>query len=242
LTIEEHLEVIRVSIEAAAGRIQVVAGTGSNDTRHALHTTRRAHELGADGMLLVVPYYNKPSQEGLVQHFSALADATDKPIMLYSIPGRSGIEIGLDTIVSLRKKYPHVHTIKEAGGSCDKVSSILQTLGPDMTVLSGDDSLTLPFMSVGAKGVVSVTSNLYPGLMVEMVDRALQNDFAAARALHQRLLPAFHSMLSLEPNPVCIKYAMYRAGLIVSPAVRLPLVEPRAQSAAALDQVLTEIG
>jgi 4-hydroxy-tetrahydrodipicolinate synthase len=229
-------------VEAAAGRVQVVAGTGSNDTRHAIQTTRSAHDYGVDGVLLVVPYYNKPSQEGLFRHFSALAEATDKPIMLYSIPGRSGVEIGLETLVRLRMAYPHVHTIKEAGGSCDKVSSIVQALGEDMTVLSGDDSLTLPFMAVGARGVVSVTSNLYPALMVDLVASALRNDFAAARRIHQRLLPAFQSMLSLEPNPVCIKYAMYRAGLISSPAVRLPLVEPRAENASRLDAIVQEIG
>lgn len=241
LNIDEHLEVIRVAADQAAGRIQVLAGTGSNDTRHAIHSTQQAHDYGADGMLLVAPYYNKPSQEGLFQHFSALANETDKPLMLYSIPGRCGIEIELETIVRLRKAFPHINTIKEAGGSCDKVSSIVHALGDDMTVLAGDDSLTLPFMSVGAKGVVSVTSNMLPADMVKMVALAAGDRYAEAREVHHRLLPIFQSMLSLEPNPVCIKYAMYKQGLIDSPEVRLPLVEPTTANAEKLNEILAAL-
>ena len=162
LNIKEHLEVIATIVEAAAGQVQVIAGTGSNDTHSALYSTQEADRLGVDGFLQVGPYYNKPSQEGLFQHFSAIAEATDKPIMLYSIPGRSGIAIDTSTVVRLRERHAHVNCIKEAGGSCDKVSELIHELGDSVTVLCGDDALTLPFMSVGAKGVVSVTSNLLP--------------------------------------------------------------------------------
>lgn len=238
LDLEEHIEVVAVAVAEAAGRIQVIAGTGSNDTRSSLKTTGRAHEVGADGFLQVGPYYNKPSQEGLFQHFSAIADSTDRPIILYSIPGRSGIAIDVETVARLRAKYPHVNCIKEAGGSCDKVSRLVHEMGDDMTVLAGDDALTLPFMSVGAKGVVSVTSNLLPAGMVELVNAALANDYAAARKIHAAYFPLFEQMLSLEPNPVCIKYALHRAGMIDSPELRLPLVGPTAGNTAILNNLL----
>ncbi|MEZ4984122.1 MAG: 4-hydroxy-tetrahydrodipicolinate synthase [Saprospiraceae bacterium] len=238
LNIDDHLDVVAAAIEMVGGRIQVIAGTGSNDTRHAIHSTRRAHTLGADGFLQVGPYYNKPSQEGLFQHFSAIAEVTDRPIMLYSIPGRSGIAIDVETVARLRQQHAHINCIKEAGGSCDKVSRLVREMGDDMVVLAGDDSLTLPFMSVGAKGVVSVTSNLFPKAMVEMVQNALGNDFAAATAIHQRLFPLFERMLSLEPNPVCIKYALFKAGFIQSPEVRLPLTTPTPANQNLLDDLL----
>lgn len=238
LHIDEHLDVVAACVAAAEGRIQVIAGTGSNDTRSALHSTGRAHDLGADGFLQVGPYYNKPSQEGLFQHFSAIAEKTDRPIMLYSIPGRSGIAIHTETVVRLHTKYAHINCIKEAGGSCDKVSQMVREMGDSLTVLAGDDALTLPFMSVGAKGVVSVTSNLLPKGMVEMVAAAQANDFAAALRYHQAYFPIFERMLSLEPNPVCIKYALHKAGITQSPEVRLPLTEPTAAHAAVLDELL----
>ena len=238
LDLEEHIEVVAAAVEAAAGRIQVIAGTGSNDTRCSIKTTKRSHEVGADGFLQVGPYYNKPSQEGLFQHFSAIADSTDRPIMLYSIPGRSGIAIDVDTVVRLRAKYRHINCIKEAGGSCDKVSSLVQALDKDFVVLAGDDALTLPFMSVGAKGVVSVTSNLLPVGMVEMVNAAMVNDYATARKIHAAYFPIFAQMLSLEPNPVCIKYALHQAGMIASPELRLPLVMPSAANVAILNHLL----
>lgn len=241
LNIDEHLKVVAAVVEAANGRIQVIAGSGSNDTRSALHTTRQADKLGVDGFLQVGPYYNKPSQEGLYQHFSAIAEATDKPLMLYSIPGRSGIAIDTPTVARLRERYPQINCIKEAGGSCDKVSELIHELGDDITVLCGDDALTLPFMSVGAQGVVSVTSNLLPKGMVEMVAAALTNDYAAARQIHANYFPLFANMLSLEPNPVSIKYAMQLAGKIPSAEVRLPLVTPSAESRATLHELLKPV-
>lgn len=240
LDIDEHLAVVDAAVSIVAGRISVIAGTGSNDTRSSLKTTGRAHDLGVDGFLQVGPYYNKPSQEGLVQHFSAIAESTDKDIMLYSIPGRSGIAIDIATVSRLRGKYEHINCIKEAGGSCDKVSAMVREFGESVSVLAGDDALTLPFMSVGAKGIVSVTSNLLPKGMVEMATAALNNDYATARKIHQAYFPIFERMLSLEPNPVCIKYAMERAGLIASSEVRLPLVTPSANNQLVLNELLKD--
>ena len=241
LNIKEHLDVIATIVEAADGKIQVIAGTGSNDTRSALHSTKEADHLGVDGFLQVGPYYNKPSQEGLFQHFSAIAEATDKPIMLYSIPGRSGIAIDTPTVVRLRERYAHVNCIKEAGGSCDKVSELVHALGDSVSVLCGDDALTLPFMSVGAQGVVSVTSNLLPKGMVDMVAAAAANDYTKAREIHAEYFPLFANMLSLEPNPVSIKYALHLAGRIPSAEVRLPLSMPSAASKKTLEHLLKDV-
>ncbi|MDQ5979379.1 MAG: 4-hydroxy-tetrahydrodipicolinate synthase [Verrucomicrobiota bacterium] len=221
---EEHLDVIRCTIETARGRVPIIAGTGSNSTREAIDMTKAADEAGADGFLLVAPYYNRPTQEGLFRHFAEVAGVTDKPIVLYSIPGRCGIEISVKVIERLRAKFPHVAHIKEAGGSVDRVDQIISALGNDMTVLSGDDSLTLPFMAVGAKGVVSVASNLYPKEVGKLVSLALAGDYAKARALHRRLYPVFKTIF-IESNPAPIKLAMTKAGIIGSPEVRPPLCE-----------------
>lgn len=222
VTHEEHLEVIRTTIEAAKGRVPIIAGTGSNSTREAIDMTQAADAAGADGFLLVAPYYNRPTQEGLYQHFAQVAEATDKPIVLYSIPGRCGVEISVKVMERLRAKFPHVAHIKEAGGSVDRVDQILSALGKDMTVLSGDDSLTVPFMSVGAKGVISVASNLYPKQVSQLVAAALKEDYVKARALHRRLYPVVKAIF-IESNPTPIKAALAEAGIISSEEVRLPL-------------------
>lgn len=237
---EEHMEVIRFVIAEARGRVPVVAGTGSNSTHEAVELTRLSHEAGADAMLVVAPYYNKPSQEGLFRHFSAVAEATDKPIILYSIPGRCGIEISVGVVERLRARYGHVAWIKEAGGSVDRVDQLKQAMGRDLTVLSGDDSLTLPFMSVGAEGVISVASNLYAREVSRMVRLALRNDFAAASKLHRRLYPVFKTLF-IEPNPVPIKAALLRAGIITSDEVRSPLCGMTAANARTLEQVLARL-
>ncbi len=222
VTHEEHIEIIRCTVEAARGRVPVIAGTGSNSTREAIDMTKAADAAGADGMLLVAPYYNRPTQEGLFRHFSAIADVTDKPIVLYSIPGRCGVEISVGVIERLRASYPHVAHIKEAGGSVDRVDQIIQALGDSVTVLSGDDSLTLPFMSVGAKGVISVVSNYFPREVTRLAALALAGDFAKARALHRKLYPLF-KVFFIESNPAPVKLAMARAGIIGSEEVRPPL-------------------
>jgi 4-hydroxy-tetrahydrodipicolinate synthase len=234
---DEHIEVIRATVEAVRGRVPVIAGTGSNSTKEACDMTRAAHEAGADGMLLVAPYYNRPTQEGLYQHFAKIAEVTDRPLMLYSIPGRCGVEIGLGVIERLRAKFLHVAHIKEAGGSVDRVDQIVQALGDDITVLSGDDSLTVPFMSVGAKGVVSVVSNYFPKDVTQMVRHALANDFKKARALHRRLYPSFKAFF-VESNPTPMKAALAEAGIIASDEVRLPLCSLSATSRKALQDVI----
>ncbi len=233
----EHIEVVRCVVEAARHRVPVVAGTGSNSTREALGLTRAAHAAGADAMLLVAPYYNKPTQEGLYRHFAAVAEATDRPIVLYSIPGRCGIEISVPVVARLRAKYPHVRYIKEAGGSVDRVDQLKQALGRDLTVLSGDDSLTLPFMAVGAEGVISVASNLRPRAVVRLTHLALAGDYRAAARVHRRLYPLFKALF-VETNPAPIKAALSLAGRIGSPELRLPLCELAAPSLAALKQAL----
>ncbi len=222
VTHEEHLDVIRCTIEAARGRVPVIAGTGSNSTHEAVAMTRAADEAGADGMLLVAPYYNRPTQEGIFRHFSAIAEVTARPIVLYSIPGRCGVEISVGVIQRLRAKYPHVAHVKEAGGSVDRVDQIVQAMGDAVTVLSGDDSLTLPFMAVGAKGVISVASNYFPREVAKLAALALAGDYARARALHRRLYPLFKAFF-IESNPSPVKFAMARAGFIGSEEVRLPL-------------------
>ena len=240
LSYEEHMEVIRFVIAQARGRVPVVAGTGSNSTREAVELTKLSHEAGADAMLVVAPYYNKPSQEGLFRHFSAVAEETDKPIILYSIPGRCGIEIGVPVVERLRAKYRHVAWIKEAGGSVDRVDQLKHALGGDLTVLSGDDSLTLPFMAVGAEGVISVASNLFVREVVKLVNFALANDVAKAAKLHRRLYPAFKALF-IEPNPVPVKVALARAGIIGSAEVRSPLCEMTPANAKTLESVLAQL-
>lgn len=224
LSHEEHMEVVSAVIATNRGRVPVVAGTGSNSTHEAVELTRLSHEAGADAMLVVAPYYNKPSQEGLFRHFAAVAEATDRPIVLYSIPGRCGIEIGVPVVERLRAKYSHVRYMKEAGGTVDRVDLLKQALGRDLTVLSGDDSLTLPFMAVGAEGVISVASNLLPRQVSKLVRLALADEFAQASKLHRQLYSVFKALF-VEPNPVPVKHAMVGAGIIGSDEVRAPLCE-----------------
>ncbi|MGC6456339.1 MAG: 4-hydroxy-tetrahydrodipicolinate synthase [Coraliomargaritaceae bacterium] len=240
LNTAEHIEVIRATVAAAAGRVPVIAGTGSNSTAEAVELTRQAEAAGADGFLVVAPYYNKPSQEGLFQHFSAIAEVTEKPIVLYSIPSRCGIEISVDVTARLYEAYPHVNCMKAAEGSCEKVTEYVRKLGPDYAVMSGDDGLTLPFMSAGATGVISVASNLVVAPLVEMVRSANNNDFSTARKTFLKYYPLFKTIF-VEPNPVPIKYALARAGIIQSPEVRLPLSPLTDASKALLDPLLEEL-
>lgn len=241
LSNQEHMDVIRAVIEYTAKRVPVIAGTGSNSTREAVELTRLSHDAGADAMLVVAPYYNKPSQEGLYRHFATLAEETDRPIILYSIPGRCGIEIGVPVVERLRKKYSHVAYIKEAGGTVDRVDQLKQALGNDLTVLSGDDSLTLPFISVGAEGVISVASNLLPKEVSQLVEFALAGNFTQATQLHRKLYPTFRTIF-IEPNPVPIKVALVRAGQIGSAEVRSPLCEMAKTNEDTLVSVLAALG
>src|SRR6266487_51940 len=223
LSHEEREQVIRLSVATANKRCLVLAGTGSNATQHAVADTRIAEQFGADGALLVAPYYNKPSQEGLFRHFKAIADGTSLPIMLYNIPGRCGVDIGPDTVVRLTKECRNIVSIKEASGSVERVGELRRRLPETFTILSGDDSLTLPFMAVGAAGVVSVASNLFPSEVCALVRTCGAGDLKSASKLHRRLLPLFKDLF-IEPNPVPVKTALgWRDAM--SPEVRLPLCE-----------------
>lgn len=240
LSHEEHIEVVRATVKAAAGKVPVYAGTGSNSTDEAVELTSEADAAGVDGCLVVAPYYNKPSQEGLFQHFSKVAESTGKPIILYSIPSRCGVEISVDVAAQLYEKYPHVCCMKAAEGSCDKVAEYVRKLGPDYGVMSGDDGLTLPFMSAGANGVISVASNLVVAPLVQMVHAANANDFSAAREIFLKYYPLFKALF-LEPNPVPIKYALQQAGIIQSAEVRLPLSPITPETCAHLDPLLRQL-
>lgn len=223
LTHSEHMEVIRRTIEFADGRCQVIAGTGSNSTVEAIEMTKEAAAMGADGTLQVCPYYNKPSQEGLYQHFKAIAESTDLPVLLYSIPGRSVIEIAVDTVARLAADCPTIVAIKEAGGSVERVNQLVQALPADFSILSGDDGLTVPFISSGAVGLVSVTSNVAPAEMKELVTAALSGDGKRALELQKKYYPLMKGLMSLDTNPVPIKAALALRGDI-SWEIRLPLV------------------
>lgn len=239
---DEHFELIAMAVEFAAGRCQVMAGTGSNSTAEAIETTVKAEELGANSALVVAPYYNKPSQEGVYRHFRAIAESTKLPIMLYSIPGRCGIEIAVETVARLAADCPNIRSIKEAGGNVERVHQLRAVLPDEFTILSGDDSLTLPFMASGAVGVVSVASNLIPAGVVGLVKAMLAEDLAAARALHYQFYPLFKGMLSLDVNPGPIKAALAMTGIIPSDEVRLPLVALDATKRATLAGMLADAG
>ena len=220
LSCEEHLKVIEAVVETAAGRCTIIAGTGANSTEEAVHLTREAKAVGADATLQVTPYYNKPTQEGLYRHFSTVADKVGLPVVLYNVPGRSGVPIAETTVARLAKN-PVIAAVKEAAGSVDRVSMIRELC--DITVLSGDDSLALPMMAVGASGVISVSSNLIPAEMTELVEAAAAGNFARALELHRKYYCLFRDQF-IETNPIPIKAAMAMAGLIRE-EYRLPLCE-----------------
>ena len=235
---EEREEVIRFTIQKANKRCLVLAGTGSYSTRDAIEATRAAERLGADGALVVAPYYNKPSQEGLFRHFEAIAKSTDLPLMLYNIPGRCGVDIAAATTTRLASTCANIVSMKEASGSVDRVSELRARLSEEFTILSGDDGLTLPFMAVGAVGVVSVVSNLLPAEICRLVDSFSKGDCRQAQQLHGALYRLFKDLF-IEPNPVPIKTALAWRGLI-SPEVRLPLCEMTAANQEQLRKTLDE--
>ncbi len=236
LSCGERHQVIELAVRTARGRCQVIAGTGSNSTRDAIAHTREAEEIGADGALSVAPYYNKPSQEGLFRHFAAIAEATSLPLMLYNIPGRCAVDIGPDTVVRLAEEYAQIVSIKEASGSVDRVSELVRRLPERLTVLSGDDSLTLPFLAVGAAGVVSVASNLFPREVALLVRLFLEGKAAEAREVHQKFFALFKDIF-IEPNPVPAKTILAWRGEMTN-EVRLPLSAMTAQNAARLRATL----
>ena len=237
---DEHLEVIRQTIGMANGKVPVIAGTGANSTQEALFLTENADQAGADAFLIVAPYYNKPSQEGLFAHFSAIAKRTEKPIVLYSIPSRCGIEISTDTVKRLRENHPHICALKEAGGRSSKVSETVVALDSDFTVLSGDDGLTLPFMACGAKGVVSVASNLIPQKVVSLVSLALEGKFMDAQKVHLENYNFFTDIFC-EPNPVPIKTLLHLKNVISSAEVRLPLSPASSSNQQLLEKIASDL-
>ncbi|MBX3176627.1 MAG: 4-hydroxy-tetrahydrodipicolinate synthase [Candidatus Hydrogenedentes bacterium] len=237
LSHEEQKAIIRFAVERVAGRVPVIAGTGSNNTKEAIGLTKFAKEAGADAALLITPYYNKPTPAGQVAHYKLVAEEAQIPIMLYNVPGRTGTKISPETIAELRR-VPFIESVKEACGSVDQVSQILHLC--DINVMSGDDSLTLPMMAVGATGVVSVAANVAPRLVSDLCRAANAGDFAKARELHYKLLP-LATVLFVETNPLPVKAALAKMGMIKN-ILRLPLVSMTDQSAARLDPVLKELG
>ena len=236
----EHIQIIALAVKYAAGKIKVLAGTGGNSTSEAIYLTQEAEKAGADGSLQVAPYYNKPTPEGLYQHFRAIAKNTKLPIVLYSIPGRCGIEIGVDVVKRLAAECTNIIGIKEAGGSCDRVSQLRAALGPKFEILSGDDSLTLPFMSVGAQGVISVASNIIPREVAQMVNAFARGDSKKALQLHAKFYPVFKDLF-IETNPVPVKAALVMMG-VIEEEYRLPLVSMTAGNRAKLQATLKACG
>lgn len=237
LSIEEHDQVIAFVINYCKGKCQVIAGTGGNSTAEAIHLTKNAAAMGADATLQVTPYYNKPTSEGMYRHFMTVAEETGLPVVLYNVPGRTGKEIPVDVIARL-SQHPLMVAVKEAGGSVERVNAIKSAC--DITVLSGDDSLTLPMMSVGASGVISVASNILPEDVVAMVGKALSGDFVGAYQIHRRLYPLYRDLF-IESNPIPIKAAMADLGLIAE-EYRLPLCEMQAGTREKLRATLRSVG
>ena len=237
---EEHVRIIERSVKFAGARIKVLAGTGGNSTSEAIYLTEHAEKVGADGSLQVAPYYNKPTQEGLFQHFREVARCTRMPIVLYNIPGRCGIEIGVDTVKRLAQQCKNIIGIKEAGGNPDRVSQLRAALGPRFEIMSGDDALTLPFMAVGAQGVISVASNVIPRQVAQMVEAYATGKTQAALRLHQKYYPVFKDLF-IETNPVPVKAALAMLGQIEE-EYRLPLVPMSAKNREVLQATLKAVG
>lgn len=236
---KEHARVIELTVQAARGRVPVIAGTGANATSEAIELHQIAKKLGATGCLSVNPYYNKPTQEGLYRHFMTLADRVDLPIVLYNIPGRTGITMSAATVARLHKEARNrIVAVKEATGSLDMATEIMSMC--DITVVSGDDSLTVPLMSIGAKGVISVASNLLPAEVKALTAAALKGDYESARAMHHRLFPLIRTLF-LDGNPVGIKSAMKLVGRD-SGELRLPLWEASEATKKVIEENVTKLG
>jgi 4-hydroxy-tetrahydrodipicolinate synthase len=239
LSDQERRRVVELLVEAAAGRVPVVAGAGGYDTKEVARAAREMHAAGADGLLSVTPYSNKPTPEGLFQHFSAIADATPLPIILYNVPGRTGCNIDAATCARLAT-IPNVVAVKEASGNIQQMVEICRAVPDDFLVLSGDDALTLPLMAVGGRGIISVASNEIPGEMVQMVEHAERGDFTAARRVHDRIVPLLLGNF-VESNPGPVKFAMAAMGLCED-VFRLPMVPPRPASQQKIRALLKELG
>ncbi len=238
LSHDEHKRVVEIVIEAARGRLKVVAGTGSNSTAEAIDLTRHAERAGAAGALVVNPYYNKPTQDGLYRHFRAVAETVAIPILVYNIQSRTAVNVETGTLERLVRDVKNVLGVKEASGSLDQMSQVIAACGPDFSVLSGDDNLTLPLLAIGGHGVVSVIANILPRETAEMVHAALEGDWKRARDLHYRLFPLARAAF-LETNPIPIKEAMAMAGML-EPEFRLPMCRMSDANRERLRAILTQ--
>jgi 4-hydroxy-tetrahydrodipicolinate synthase len=239
LTTSEHVRVVELTVELAEGKVPVLAGAGGYHTRAVIELARQLAAVGVDGILSVTPYYNKPTQEGLYQHYCAIADAAALPIVLYNVPGRTGVNIEPATLKRLAE-VPNIVGIKEASGNISQMGAILNSIPDDFVVLSGDDAITLPLVALGGRGVISVVSNEIPGEMTRLVHLALQGDFTAARAIHRR----FHALMDInfiESNPIPAKAALAEMGLL-EPVWRLPLVPPKDENRERIRSVLSSLG
>lgn len=237
---DEYLNVIKKTVEYVAKRIPVIVGTGKNCTRRAIETTRKLENVGIDGCLTVTPYYNKPTQEGLYQHFRAIAESTTLPQILYNVPGRTGVDLLPETVGRLAK-IENIVGIKEATGKVERVQEIKGLAGQDFIVLSGDDATGLESIQAGGEGVISVTNNIAPAEIAKMCELALGNHMAEAEKIHQRLMP-LHQQLFVESNPIPVKWAAYQLGLISTPTVRLPLMTLSPAGQKVVKQALNESG
>jgi 4-hydroxy-tetrahydrodipicolinate synthase len=236
---QEHVELVRFAVQAARGRVPVVAGTGGNSTREAIELTTHAQQAGADATLQVVPYYNKPTQEGLYRHFAAVAEAVDLPMILYNVPARTAADLGVETTLRLAQ-LPGIVGLKDATGDLARAGQLLRRLPANFALYSGNDDSALALMLLGGHGVISVTANVAPKLMRQMCDAALTSDLPKARALNARLMP-LHLRLFVEPNPVPVKWALQRLGKIAG-GIRLPLVPLSASGREAVQAALDEVG
>ena len=240
LTHDEHKRVVEIVVDAARGRIPVVAGTGSNSTAEAIDLTSHAKTAGARAALVVNPYYNRPTQEGLYRHFRAVAEAVDIPILVYNIQSRTAVNVETDTLQRLARDCPTIVGVKEASGSLDQMTQVILACGPDFSVVSGDDNLTLPLMSVGGRGVISVIANIVPRETAEMTHAALAGDWKLARELHLRLFPLCRAVF-IETNPIPVKEAMAMMGML-EPEFRLPLCRMGDANRERLRAILTQHG
>lgn len=241
LSHDEHKRVVEIVIEAARGRVPVIAGTGSNATAEAIDLTVHAKKAGANGALVVNPYYNRPTQEGLYRHFRAVAEsAPELPMLVYNIQGRTAVNVETDTMQRIARDCPNVVGVKEASGSLDQMTQVILACGPDFAVLSGDDNITLPLMSVGGRGVISVIANIVPRETHEMTQAALGGDWKLARELHLKLFPLSRAMF-IETNPIPVKEAMAMMGTI-EPEFRLPMCRMSDANRAKLRAVLAQLG
>ncbi|UIJ43825.1 4-hydroxy-tetrahydrodipicolinate synthase [Sphingomonas cannabina] len=241
MPMEEHFRVVRVCVEAAKGRVPVIAGAGSNDTRVAIANIKAAKEAGADAALMVPPYYNRPNQEGIFRHFEAVAAACDLPIVLYNVPGRTVTDIKPETVARLKAALPSIVGIKDATGDMPRVSQHRASCGPDFAQLSGNDDMAIAFNATGGRGCISVTANVAPRLCAEFQAATLAGDYAKALALHDRLFP-LHGALFSDASPGPVKYALNRVKPEISAELRLPMTPPSEASRRAVDAALAFAG